>query len=639
MNVKKLLSVILTHALVISLLSAALPMALAAAEASDWDVLSAALAKGGEVKLNSDVTAPAERACILEVPEGVTATLDLNGFTLDGGTPGEEDCVVRVYGDFTLSDSSPDGTGRITGTRDAVDVCGGSFTMTGGTVDGCGWIGVAVIQGGTVTMTGGTILDSYCEGLGVFEGSTAVVSGGTISGSRGYFKDDWFYGGTGVYIDGGSSVVVSGGVLSGNVFGIRAIDSSLVFSGGEVRDCPDIPLDDEGMTYGGAGIYAIRSAVDMRGGTVSGCDFTGIYPDEGAAFTVSGGTVVGDGTVSAYLLGGTLTLTGGTLTGGQSSCVWVNGGALRVEGGELGSCENAAVWIANGEASVTGGTIGGGGYFGIHLDSGTLTLSGSPRFSDNGFADLLLANNQLLTIGGALTPAAPISVVSYELTLNGGAEALITTGLSGNGSAADFVFPGELYEIVPTDDGEAKAVYIRHFPDVTGSEWYAAAVSYAALYGIFEGTEKGFEPDMELTNAMAVQALWNHAEKPAAASALPDTAADVWYADALNWAAEIGVVDGGADFRPDAPITREAFAVMCYRFVQSSDEAFADPESFPLDFADADAVSDDAREALRWCVMNGILLGMGDGTLAPQSTVTRAQAATILLRLYNTFGA
>ena len=146
----------MTLALLASLLCfAAVPAA--AAEVSDWDALSAALAAGGDVVLTADVTAPEARTCILEVPAGVTASLDLNGFTLDGGTPGEEDCVVRVYGAFTLSDSSAAGTGSVTGTRDAVDIFdGGSLTMTGGTVDGCGNYGVCA-EDSTVTMTGGAL--------------------------------------------------------------------------------------------------------------------------------------------------------------------------------------------------------------------------------------------------------------------------------------------------------------------------------------------------------------------------------------------------------------------------------------------------------------------------------------------------
>ena len=84
--------------LILALLASLLCLPAASAEVSGWDALSAALEQGGEVKLSADVTAPAERERILEIPKGVLASLDLNGFTLDGGTPGEEDCVILVRG-------------------------------------------------------------------------------------------------------------------------------------------------------------------------------------------------------------------------------------------------------------------------------------------------------------------------------------------------------------------------------------------------------------------------------------------------------------------------------------------------------------------------------------------------------------
>ena len=80
--------------------------------------------------------------------------------------------------------------------------------------------------------------------------------------------------------------------------------------------------------------------------------------------------------------------------------------------------------------------------------------------------------------------------------------------------------------------------------------------------------------------------------------------------------------------------TREALVAMCYRYVQTLGGGFDGLWAFQLDFPDAGDVSDDALEAMSWCVMNGVINGM-DGTLNPQGTATRAQTATILMRLFN----
>ena len=46
----------------------------------------------------------------------------------------------------------------------------------------------------------------------------------------------------------------------------------------------------------------------------------------------------------------------------------------------------------------------------------------------------------------------------------------------------------------------------------------------------------------------------------------------------------------------------------------------------------ADQISDYAYEAMCWMTMHGVINGMGDGTVAPQSEATRAQIATMFMR-------
>ncbi|MBQ4093032.1 MAG: S-layer homology domain-containing protein, partial [Firmicutes bacterium] len=49
-------------------------------------------------------------------------------------------------------------------------------------------------------------------------------------------------------------------------------------------------------------------------------------------------------------------------------------------------------------------------------------------------------------------------------------------------------------------------------------------------------------------------------------------------------------------------------------------------------FNDAATVSDWAKESMKWAVAVELINGMGNNTLAPQNTATRAQAATVLMR-------
>ena len=168
----------------------------------------------------------------------------------------------------------------------------------------------------------------------------------------------------------------------------------------------------------------------------------------------------------------------------------------------------------------------------------------------------------------------------------------------------------------------------RAFPDLDVSDWYHEAVDFVLERGLMSGTNAGFAPNAPLSRAMLAQILWNHAGKPAAGrSTFPDVPASEWYAAAIDWASETGIVSGYGDgrFGPNDSVTREQFAVMLWRCAGSPV-----PSGAALNFSDADKISPYALTAIRWAVENGILSGAGSGQLAPQGLATRAQAAQML---------
>lgn len=56
-------------------------------------------------------------------------------------------------------------------------------------------------------------------------------------------------------------------------------------------------------------------------------------------------------------------------------------------------------------------------------------------------------------------------------------------------------------------------------------------------------------------------------------------------------------------------------------------------------FTDQAASSGYAQGAMTWAVGMGLVSGMGDGTVAPAGSATRAQVATILMRYLEKTGA
>lgn len=110
------------------------------------------------------------------------------------------------------------------------------------------------------------------------------------------------------------------------------------------------------------------------------------------------------------------------------------------------------------------------------------------------------------------------------------------------------------------------------FADVAADAYYAKAVAWAVENGITKGTsETMFHPDETCTRAQGVTFLYRALGKLAAAQAgFTDVAADSYYADAVNWAAENGVTNGISEtlFGPDGSCTRAQIVTFLYRAYQ-----------------------------------------------------------------------
>ncbi|MBQ6757067.1 MAG: S-layer homology domain-containing protein [Oscillospiraceae bacterium] len=178
---------------------------------------------------------------------------------------------------------------------------------------------------------------------------------------------------------------------------------------------------------------------------------------------------------------------------------------------------------------------------------------------------------------------------------------------------------------------------ISEFTDADANAWYHDGVHFVLENKLMSGYGDGkFGPADYTSRAMVAQILWNLEGKPASTYEMDytDVAGDAWYADAIRWASEKGVVTGYGDgkFGPDDNITREQLAAIIYRYAQSKGQGFTGMWMFNLDYEDAASVSDWASEAMHWMVMKGIIKGQTDKTLAPKSFASRAEIATMIMR-------
>ena len=191
-------------------------------------------------------------------------------------------------------------------------------------------------------------------------------------------------------------------------------------------------------------------------------------------------------------------------------------------------------------------------------------------------------------------------------------------------------------EVTFTEEAETPTTDVSEiFIDIAPDAWYTDAVQYAYDNGLMTGTaEDTFAPNATTTRGMIVAILHRLEGEPAAQDAgFSDVADGSWYASAVAWAKETGIVNGYSDstFGPNDAITREQMAAILMNYAEYKGQdvtASADLSGY----ADAGDISAWAEEALAWANAEGLINGMSDDELAPQGNATRAQVAAIFQR-------
>lgn len=164
-----------------------------------------------------------------------------------------------------------------------------------------------------------------------------------------------------------------------------------------------------------------------------------------------------------------------------------------------------------------------------------------------------------------------------------------------NGEVTGYEAPADRITIV-NEAVEEQPVPVG-YTDVTPSNWYYEAVTSVTGAGLMTGaTDTTFAPSDPVTVGDLSAIL---------ATLAPDVTVDA-----------------------DKTFTREALAVLLWTYA-GSPAAEADLSAF----ADGASVSAVSQPAVRWAVSQGLLQGNADGTLDLGSLVTRAQAATLIMRL------
>ena len=193
------------------------------------------------------------------------------------------------------------------------------------------------------------------------------------------------------------------------------------------------------------------------------------------------------------------------------------------------------------------------------------------------------------------------------------------------------------------ENSECSTGYEREIPftDVAYHTWYEDYIRYVYQRGIMTGlNEKTFGLEEQLSRAQFAVILYRMENSPETSytGRFPDVEDNIWYTDAIMWAAENGIVTGytaTGTFGPGDSITREQMAVMMYRYAAYKGYDVTKMTSLSR-FPDGFAVSDYAVEAMQWIVDQGIITG-DNGCLNPAGSATRVQCAAIITRFMETY--
>ena len=189
--------------------------------------------------------------------------------------------------------------------------------------------------------------------------------------------------------------------------------------------------------------------------------------------------------------------------------------------------------------------------------------------------------------------------------------------------------PSDPSEEDPTEPEAPEYVY----PD----DWSRPALMFAVENGILQGDQNyNLNPEKNITRVQMAAVLVRllGATGTADLSNFEDIDPNAWYVKELSAAIAAGIFNGtsATKFSPNASLTREqAMVVLSRAFGIVTEDAQA-----YVEFTDGDSVAEYARYAVSAMKEMELVNGYTDGSVKPQKTISRAEVAQLLYKLFDT---
>jgi hypothetical protein len=299
------------------------------------------------------------------------------------------------------------------------------------------------------------------------------------------------------------------------------------------------------------------------------------------------------------------------------TALWTPAGGNNNNGGGGGGISSASLSITKAEFDKKAGgditiTLNRSGYSLSKLTNGSYTLKEGTDYTVSG---------NTVTIKAAYLMALAVGEHIITFDMSGGADPRLTITVK---------------DSTITDVPESIS---NPFMDVKVGNWFYDAVMYAYANGLMAGTSTNpmrFSPNVPLTRGMIVTILYRHAGSPDV-SDLPnpfdDVQGDIWYTNAVKWAAANGIVAGygGGKYGPNDNITRQDLAAILHRYADFAGIPLPIARDYRSFLDDAD-IADYAKEAIEAFFRAAVINGYPDGGVHPKGEATRAEVAAMLMR-------
>ena len=618
-------------------------------------------------------------SCGIHVGGNLTIRGQDNGsLSVSGGDSGGSSYGIHAFDTITINSGSVNATsGEAQGDscgifaedenyryQNSITINGGTVIATAGDAVGTGWYSCGIRVEGPITITGGTVnamgkTSTKKVSCGIYAVQSVNISGGTVTatgGTAGSGESSGIYAVT-LPRFGELKVLIQDATVTATGMACTSGISSGIFAESEGSEGVDVQVTIEDSTVtatggsAGTGSYGILAEttgttadVTINGNSVVRANMTGVEDvdgepisgdsidkQNGIVFENGVGTVYGDVTLQEDLT----VAADETLTIPQDATLTIPTDVTLTNNGRIHNNGNLQV-----KGEITGNAVTGSG-----------TIQGSGQWPGKP-EPVPIPPTYAVT-----TPETPGGTVTVSPSRASSGRTVTITAAPDTGFALESltVLDSRGNEIALTDKGNGKYTFTMPagrvtveasftpaplpFEDVAPGAWYESAVRYAYFHNIMEGMrETEFAPATALTRAMAAQILYNLEGQPDLSDEnlgypYEDVNAQAWYGNAVYWARITGVATGYGDgtFQPGDSITRQEFAQMLYNYAKYKGydlSAEGDLSTFP----DANSIADWAEAAMRWANGNELINGHDDGTLEPDGTATRAQAASILMK-------